>query len=362
MDDILLHPEYKLFHTSADNIDGMFEMMHRAKESIDIETFYFMPDAIGRRILDLLIKKAMEGVTVRLLVDAMGSFSISQSLYMEAFRHAGVHIRFFNSFIPFSKHQKAIWFFRNHRRSFLVDNRELFVSSICIGEPTKNWIETGILLKRSQAVIQAQRVFNQTWHKCLHKTFKIGTSTKISTDSFSYITQAPLQSQKYIYKMLVDRIRSSEKSIILVAPYIIPDRRLMRALRHAKRRKVDVTVIAPKKTDLSWVDLGRNTIVTRLLVSGISVYFNEKMIHSKLAVFDEETAFIGSMNLDNVSLRYNYECTVVVDDQACVTELMHSINKDMLADAKKLHLGEWQKRSFWTKVAEKLVWPIRKIL
>lgn len=362
MDGQPLKPEYKLFHTSAANIDGMIAMIKKAEESIDIETFYFLPDAIGRKILDILIEKANEGVAVRLLVDSMGSFSLSQSLYMDAFRKAGVHVRFFNSFIPFSKSNKTFWYFRNHRRTIIVDNFELFVGSICIGEPTTDWLETGIIVKNSQSIEQAAKAFNHTWHKSLHPSFRVGTSSKLSTDAFSYITQAPMHGERYVYNILVDRIRAAKKSVTLVAPYIVPDRRLVRALRNARRRKVEITIITSKETDSRLADLARNTYITRMLMAGFSVYFNDKMIHSKIAVFDDETACISSLNLDNISLRYNYECAMIIDDLDCVKEINHAINRDMLTDATKLHLSTWRQRNLWTRFLENLVWPIRKFL
>ncbi len=353
---------YKLFHSSAACMDGILEMLERAERTIDIETFYFLPDAIGRKVLDILLQKARSGVKVRVLVDAMGSWSLSQSLYLDAFQHVGGHLRFFNSFVPFSKSKKTLWFLRNHRRTVVVDGHELFVGSFCIGEPACDWVETGITIRGSEAVMQGQRAFNKTWHKSHHKTFRIGNSSKTSTDAFSYITQAPLQGQRHIYRKLVEKIRTAKKQVTLISPYIVPDRRLARCLRRATNRGLEINIITSEHSDSRIVDLARNTYITRMLEHGISIYFNPQMIHSKVAIFDDENAMIGTFNLDNLSLRYNYECAIFIDDKKCVSELNEGVQEHMLQGAKKLDLQEWKKRSLWTRILEKIVWPIRKVL
>lgn len=97
-------------------------------------------------------------------------------------------------------------------------------------------------------------------------------------------------------------------------------------------------------------------------MNGISIHMHPNMIHSKVAIFDDEVAYISTMNLDNVSLRYNYECALLIDNKNCVSELVHSINKNMLEKATKLHIKEWNKRSLWVQFLELLVWPVRKFL
>lgn len=356
------YPQHTLLKTSRENIKGIIDMLEKAQTKIDLELFYFLPDNIGRDVLDILIYKAKQGVQIRLLVDSMGSFSLSQSLYIDAFHKVGINIRFFNSFVPFSSSRKSIWYLRNHRRTIIVDEKTLYVGSLCIGEGTEDWIETGIKISGSQAVEQASKAFQETWHKSLHKTFKIGSSQKASTDCYSYITQAPLQGQRYIYHALINSIRSAKEQIILVAPYIIPDNRLFRALRHAARRKVKVILVTTKDTDSFLADLGRDTFISHMLMAGITIYFHPKLVHSKIAIFDNESAHVGTMNLDNVSLRYNYENALITDSPDCIKEILEHVEKDIIAPSKKLSRHEWDHRSLWRQFLELLVFPIRKLL
>jgi len=355
-------PSYTLLHSSVQCLEQIISLVQSAQTSIDIETFYVLPDSIGRHVLDLLLEKARHGVKVRLLVDAMGSFSLGQSLYIEEFRKAGAHLRSFNSFVPFSKSKKTLWYFRNHRRTMVIDGKKLFCGSVCIGEPTNHWIETGIVVEKSKAVDQASTAFGKTWKKSLHPTFKIGNSNMASADAFSYLTQAPLQGQRHIYRKLVQYIRSAEKEVILVAPYIIPDSRLMRALRRARKRRVTIYLIGPQKSDSRIADIARDSYIKWFLARGISLHLIDQMIHSKVAIIDNQIAFIGTMNLDNISLRYNYESAIVTDHKACIAELRASFapfleNPSFIVDTEK-----WSRRPWFSQFLELLVWPIRKLL
>ncbi len=357
-----MQPQYTFQFSARASIDALLIMIERATKSIDIELFYILPDSIGRPVLDALLQKASAGVTVRILVDSMGSLSLGQSMYVDAFRKAKVHMRFFNSLIPFTKYSKSIWYFRNHRRTIIVDREELMVGSFCIGEPAIDWVEISMIVKNTTAVAEARKVFDTTWKKSVHSTFRIGHTNTISTDCFTYITQSPLQRRRNMYKLLIEKIRQARTEITLIAPYIVPDRRLIRTLRAARKRKVHIKMITPKETDWTIADYARGTYIEGLLKMGIEIYFTPTMLHAKTAIFDQEQAIVGTLNLDNVSLRYNYECGVHIDDVSCVTALRIGIQEHILPSAQRLHLFEWRKRGIWKKYTETLIWPLRKFL
>lgn len=355
-------PEFNLQYSARTSIDALMIMIERARHSIDLELFYILPDSIGRPVLDALLHKARSGVEVRLLADSMGSLSLGQSMYVDAFKAAKAHIRFFNSLFPFASHNKSIWYLRNHRRTVIVDGIELMVGSFCIGEPAIEWREVSLTIKNSIAVHEAQKVFNETWKKSVHNTFRIGHTTRISTDCFTYLTQSPLQKRRIMYKLLIEKIRNAKQRIILVSPYIIPDRKLLRSLKGARKRKVHITIITPQHTDWKSADYARGTFIDTLLKSKIDIYFTPYMLHAKVAIFDFEQAIVGTLNLDNISLRYNYECGIHIDDQSCVDTLSRDIQERFIEGAHKLNRADWHKRSILTKLMEKLIWPFRKLL
>jgi cardiolipin synthase len=357
--------DYKLSFTSRDCIDSIKNIIDKADHSIDIEAFYFIYDTIGGELLDLLIAKAAQGVQIRLLFDHVGSYEISKSPIIKYLRANGVKVKFFNSIFPFSRNQKTIWFLRNHRRTIIIDDKYLFIGSVCFGEPAIEWKELGIVIKDRIIINKTKKVFNRTWFKTYGHTFNIGSTSKKDLSNiynFNYITQSPLQMKRYIYRYYLKSIKESKSCIYLIAPYFVPNKRFIRHLIKASKRHVSVNIILPANTDLKIVDLARNTYIHNLLKNGVNVYFHNEMIHSKFAIFDNREAFIGTMNLDNLSFSYNYECGLKVLDQKCISDLTHYVTNDLIAKSNKIEMNEWSKRSLITKIKEKFVWLFRKLL
>jgi len=357
---------YRLSFTSKECVDSIKERILSAKTTIDMELYYFINDEIGSDILNMLIQKAKEGLKIRLLFDHVGSYEFSkQPETLKELKNHTIKVLFFNSILPFSKNKKTFWFLRDHRRSIIIDDEYLFTGSLCLGLPTVDWIELGIFVKDKQIVLNAQNVFNETWNKVYHPTFNIGSTKRkemLSLKDFNYITQSPLQFKRHIYRYYIKSIKASKESIYIISPYFVPDRRIVRQLIRASKRHRNVHVIIPKNTEILVVDIARNTYINQLLKNGIHVYFHNKMVHSKFSIFDNKEAFIGTLNLDNLSLRYNYECGVVALNNDCISELNNHIQTDLIPYSEKLNQESWKKRSLLIKLVEKFVWFFRKLL
>lgn len=360
-----MNKDYCLSFTSKECLNSIKRIINDAENSIDIEAFYFREDGVGREILNLLIDKTKQGLQIRILLDHMGSYEISNSSVLKVLAINNIKVKFFNSIFPFSKNQKSIWFLRNHRRTILIDDKYLFTGSVCFGEPTINWKELGIVIKDRMAINKAKKIFNKTWFKVYGHTFNIGSTSKKDLSniySFNYITQSPLQLKRYIYRYYLRSIKEAQESIYLVAPYFVPNKRFIRHLTKASKRHVAVNVVLPLKTDTSIVDLARNTHIHNLLKHGVNIYFHDEMIHSKFAIFDNKEGFIGTMNLDNLSLSYNYECGLKILNRDCILDLTEYIKNDLISGSQRMDLNTWNKRSFSTKIKEKIVWIFRRFL
>lgn len=333
-----------------------------AQESIYIEQFLFTPDQIGQQFIELFIKKAKAGVHVKIIVDSVGSFGLGRSMYLDAMEEAGVKVKFFNWMLPFSKNSRTLWYFRNHRRLFIIDRSIMITGGTCIGKRMEDWRETQIKIE-GPVVQQAVKVFDQTWKKVYKKhTRSLGTQYKSGIDGFSYITHAPLLGERHVYHRLIDAIRQSKKYVYLTSPYFLPDHRLQRVLVLAVRRGVDVRILMPAVGDHKIVDLGADTYFEFLLSKGVKIFrYMPTMIHAKTAVVDNDWAMVGTMNLDNVSLRYNFESAVVITNPFCVDELKGHFMQDLKV-SKEMDLEEWKTRPLFRKFKELLVWPIRKFL
>ncbi|MEN9649853.1 MAG: hypothetical protein RL094_820 [Candidatus Parcubacteria bacterium] len=352
--------EWQFYTTSKDAWMGMLEACRSAQLSIDFEQFYFIPNSIAREFIEVLIRKSKEGVKVRCLFDSVGSFPFSQSIYPDILEHTNVQVRFFNWLLPFSRGNKRLLYFRNHRRNLVVDKKIAFTGGVCISDKMKDWRETHLKIS-GPVVEQMMTAFDSSWAKAHKRSIRFSKDTKTDIDGFTYSTHAPLPRQRFLYYRLIDAIRQAQRYIYLSTPYFLPDNRLLRVLILAKRRGVDVRLLVPHESNHPIVDIGGRTYFHQLLISGIRIFRYKGMNHAKTAVIDGDWSMVGSLNLDNVSLRYNFEAAIVSTNKKFASQLERQFLIDII-NSYELISEDWQKRSVLKKFWEAVVWPIRKFL
>lgn len=352
--------EWQFYTTSKDAWEAMLEACHNAKTSIQFEQFYFMPGTIARRFIEVLVQKTKEGVDVRCLFDSVGSFPFSQSIYPDLLDHANINVRFFNWLFPFSKGNKRLLYFRNHRRCLVIDGEVAFTGGVCVADRMKDWRDTQVKVT-GPVVAQMKDAFEGVWKKAEKKSTRLSKESLMDMSGFTYSTHAPLPRQRFLYYRLIEAIREARSHIYLTTPYFLPDNRLLRVLKLARRRGVDVRLLVPNASNHNVVDIGARSYFDTLLSHGIRVYRYNNMTHAKTAVIDGDWSMVGSLNLDNISLRYNFEAALVSINKKFSKELEDQFLKD-LDDSLELTLQEWRNRSFFMKFIEVLVWPIRKLL
>jgi cardiolipin synthase len=353
---------WKFMLSTQDAWSEMLEEIKNAKTSIDFEQFNFYPDNIGRQFITALTERVQAGVKVRLLIDAMGSVGMNQSLYPEVMEHVGIQLRYFNWLLPFSTGNKRTWYFRDHKRTLIIDGKKIFTGGVCIGDFARNWRDTTVVLS-GEIVRQAEQSFDQSWKKAHKRTMLMGRKSKSNLDGFSFLTQAPLLRQRYVYYKLIESIKKAEKYIYLTTPYFLPDHRLLRTLISARRRGVDVKILVPEYSDHPIVDRGSHTFFHKVLAADIQIYRYKTMIHSKTAVIDDDWAMVGTLNLDSISLRYNFESAVVATNNKFSKEILTQFDNDIAEDkATELTLHAWNKRPFFHKFLEFFVYPLRFFL
>jgi cardiolipin synthase len=356
-----IHTTWKIYTETSAIVEAITKACEEAKTSIYIEQFLFTPDSSNQKLLEILIQKAKNGVFVRCIFDSLGSRHLVQSQYVDELIKAGVKIKFFNWILPFSKHNKSIWYFRNHRRLIIIDKKIMFTGGVCFGKRMETWRDTHVKIEGA-VVEQGLKTFESTWKKVYKQhTVELGHQTKTGLDGFSYITQAPLPTKRYLYHQCIDAIKQAKTEILLTTPYFLPDNKLVHALLRAKKRGVTVQILIPQKSDHPLVDLASTTYFHHLLEKGIEIYRYPDMIHAKTAVIDSDWSMVGTLNLDNISLRYNFECALV-SISSIFTKELKDIFLDDIQKATKLEIEVWNKRPLTKKILEILVWPIRKFL
>jgi len=356
---------WQFYTSSIEAWDAMLDSIRNAKKSIDLEQFILSYDSIGLKFLDAIKERAEQGIEIRILCDEVGSFSLYRSDIAPSLRKAGIKIRFFNSIIPWNPNNESLWFFRDHRKLLVIDKQIGFAGGVCLGDAMRDWRESSVKIEGS-IVDQMTESFELMWNKSyagLKYYFKKKNrkNTEAITD-FKYITNAPLPGKRFMYKELIRAIRNARHYVYLTTPYLLPDSRLLRNLKNACKRGVEVRLLIPENTNSKLVNIGSGTFFRDMLQAEIRIFrYKGVLIHAKTGIIDGKWSTIGSLNLDNLSLRYNFEGNIVSTNKSFAFELEKQFSDD-LQNTTELTLKEWSRRGIVRRILEILVWPLRKLL
>jgi cardiolipin synthase len=353
---------WALYASNEEAWASMLADCAKATESIVLEQYIFVADELGKKMLDICTERAAAGVKVRFLWDAAGSFTLWGSNIAEDLKKKGIELVFWKTLIPdYTKIPNLrSWFFRNHRRTLVIDGQVGYTGSMCVYQPMKEWRDTNLRLEGS-VVGEMQNAFDRMWGRATEAK-RLPERIHIRNHEFRYITNYPAPRRRHIYTELIEAIRSARKYIYITNPYFVPTHRLIRVLKLAAQRGVDVRLIIPENSNYYAVDLGARSYFNTLLASGIRIHlYTGNLIHAKTVVIDGEWASVGTMNLDRISLLYNFEANIVSRNAKFAEELAALFVQDT-KDTREVIASEWKNRFFIEKIPEKLIVLVRKFL
>jgi cardiolipin synthase len=351
------------FYTSNPEAwEAMLQACEEATTSIDFEVFIFVQDKIGQRFIDVCARKAAEGVKVRFLWDAAGSFTIFATSIKEDLKKKGIELLFFKTLLPdlFSLHNFKSWYFRNHRRTLVIDGKIAFTGSTSISARMEKWRDTQVKIE-GVVVADMQLEFNRMWMRA--QKGRVARLPPAKSDfEFEYITNNPTPRRRFLYTRIIEAIRNAKQNLFITVPYFIPTHKLARVIRLAAHRGVDVKIILPSASDFPTVDLASRTYFHQLLKSGVRLFlYRNRMIHTKSIVIDGSWSTVGTLNLDHISLMYNYEANLVSSNVKFASDLLTHFTED-IKNCDEVTLEAWNRRFFVEKIATFLVKLIRVFL
>lgn len=339
----------------------LFRRIAKAKHHIHLEFYIFENDAIGRLLRDLLIDKAREGVSVRLLYDDVGCWDVNPMFYDEMLCE-GIEVRSFLK-VRFPQFTSKVNY-RNHRKLAIIDGKVGFIGGMNIalrylkGVPWGVWRDTHICLK-GKAVYGIQTAFLTDWfavdRTLLTSAQYFPKMDSVGTSVAQIVTSDPVGEWHDIMLGLVKAISCAQRYIFVETPYFLPTEQVMAAFQTAALSGVDVRLMIPKKADAFITHKGTMSYLDELMKSGVKVYlYRAGFLHSKLWVADDEWASVGSTNLDFRSFEHNFEANAFFYDEKTVCTLKEIFLEDM---KKCMTLSQkiWDKRSFKNKIVESVV-------
>lgn len=354
---------WNLYASNEDVWAAILDDCAKATQSIALEQFIFVNDDLGKKLITICAERAAAGVQVRFLWDAAGSFTIFGSNMVTELRDKGIHLVFWKTLVPsyFRVPNFRSWYFRNHRRTLVIDGKIGYTGSISVRDSMKNWRDTNARFEGA-VVKEMANAFDRMWGRATDQK-PLPKRTHARDREFRYITNYPAPGRRHIYTELVDAIRSARKYIYITSPYFVPTHRLLRVIKLAAHRGVDVRIVLPERTDhYPALDFAARSYFTTLLESSVRIFLYEgNVIHSKSVIIDGEWATVGSMNLDSASLLYNFEANITTMNTKFTEELAAHFVRD-IHHSKEIKLDEWHKRFFTEKIVERLMRLVKKFL
>jgi cardiolipin synthase len=342
--------------------------MRAARHSIDLETFIYGDDDIGRRFAALLADKKHEGVEVRVLYDSLGSMDTPRSFF-DALRGQGVEVREFRPMNPVKN--PLIWNIHNrdHRKIVVVDGKTGFTGGINIDStylsastsrpgPKRGlkdgWRDTHVRID-GPAVAQLQQLFAQSWKTAGGNPNDVGDTGTIQPAGKTLVTIVGNNSEsddRSLYGTYLAAFNCASRRLWITHAYFAPNEDLLTAMTDAAQRGVDVRLIVPSFTDSSIVLNATQATYTRLLKSGVKIYeLKDALLHAKSVVIDGTVSIVGSANLDMRSFLHNEEANAIVIDRDVGQRMEQVFEKDQRA-ARPVELERWQQRSTWRRFKE----------
>ncbi|MGN1360073.1 MAG: cardiolipin synthase [Kiritimatiellia bacterium] len=332
-------------------LEEMFDAIKAAKSHIHLETYIIGHDSVGKRLMDLLLEKAREGVTVRLLYDGYGTIHARRLGFFRHYRHPLLHYRHFSHANFFRLRFQAN--IRNHRKLLIIDGTEAFTGGINFHDTYLKGTYDYNFRIRGPIVGDLQYTFLRDWHlmtgeqaDALLTRANFPILSNVGTVHARVQNGAPTATGHLaITHGFFGAISSAKRQVLIATPYFSPSEDILTAMRIADIRGVDVRLLLPGANNHQSIFYAARSLYTRLLDAGVEIYERKAPFsHIKAMVVDDELAIIGSANLDNRSLRLNYETNLFVFDAAFAGQ----IKADLLshfAQSRQIELNRWCKRS-----------------
>jgi len=348
---------------------SMSKAISEAQDHVNIETFIFDDDEVGRHFADLLIQKRAEKVQVNLIYDSVGCMKTPLKFFQKL-KDAGVNVLEFNPVNPMKAEKVRLVTNRDHRKLIVVDGKVAFTGGVnlsgvysegrSLGSASdkgaqEGWRDTHVRIT-GPAVAQFQKLFLQTWHD--QKGPELADRnyfTQPKPEGHAYVEvigSTPGDLNRLTYFMYISAIKHAKSFVHLTTSYFVPDRQFMETVTEAAERGVEVKLILPGASDSELAFYASRSHYEDLLESGVELYERRtRMLHAKTGVIDGVWSTVGSTNLDQLSFLNNNEINAIILDTDFAQAMEGLFNNDIAA-SNEITRTAWSQRPLWDRMKE----------
>ncbi len=312
---------------------SLLKDLEKAEKYIFLEYFIVEPGYMWDSILEILEKKAKEGIEVRFMYDDMGCFALLPASYRKMLEKKGIKCMVFNPFRPFLS---AVQNNRDHRKIAVIDGTVAYTGGVNLADEYINrverfgkWRDTAIRLS-GKGAWSLTVMFLDMWSLCAGKkedpmAYYPYKDTPPSEESDGFVQpycDSPLDRDNVGERTYMQMITGAKRYLYISTPYLIIDDSMLSALITAAESGVDVRILTPERWDKRLVHLTTRSYYRALLRGGVKIYeFSGGFNHAKTFVSDDEVATVGTVNLDFRSLYLHFECGVKLYKTSSVAEI-----------------------------------------
>ncbi|WP_226036222.1 cardiolipin synthase [Aquibacillus saliphilus] len=362
--------QVELFTDGQEKFQALIEDIENAKDHIHLLYYIIRHDKLGQQIADALIRKAKQGVQVRILYDDMGSRQLSRKNYVKRIQDAGGEVEAF--FPPLIPKVNLKINYRNHRKLAIIDGKVGYIGGFNIGDEYLGanrkfgyWRDTHLKIQ-GDAVRSMQTRFILDWNQASRHDILYEERYYVAEHKgdvgIQIVSSGPDSEWQQIKIGYIKMIMAAKEYVYIQTPYFIPDESLLDALKIALLSGVDVRIMIPNKPDHPFVYWATLSNIGELLRAGASVYiYQNGFLHAKTIVVDGKIASVGTANIDVRSFRLNFEVNAFLYNDELAEKLVSEFKKDITYSS-QLTLKLYQERSNWIRFKESISRLISPIL
>lgn len=354
--------DVRIYTDGEDKFRDLIDEMEHARRYIHLEYYIIRNDALWKKIEEVLLRKARQGVKVRVLFDSMGQREMRRRDW-ERLEKGGVETaEFFPALL--GKFQWRLNY-RNHRKIVVIDGRLGFVGGFNIGMEYLGrdrrfgyWRDTHLCIEGSAVISLAVR-FVLDWNYAARQNlflddnlFVIPDYIRSGRDPIQIITSGPDSEYPKIRDNYLRLIHMARKNIYIQTPYFIPDQNIRDALVIAAKSGIDVRIMIPCKPDHPFVYWATYSYIGEMIDAGARCYtYDNGFLHSKCLCVDGLVSCVGTANMDIRSFELNFEVNTVIYSARTTQKLEEAFENDIAKSTivtRKIYLG----RSWIVKLKE----------
>mgnify|MGYP001041280876 CR=1 FL=1 len=351
-----------ILNNGEETFKAIFLAISKAKKYIHLEYYIIEKGELGERLKNILIKKATEGVEVRVIYDDVGSWKLPKS-YIREMQAAGIQIY---PFLPvrFPLFTNKVNY-RNHRKIVVVDGEVGFLGGLNFADRYLHglpgigiWRDTHLKV-RGEAVTSLQVVFLIDWYfvrqeLLLNKEAYLPNKGAEGSVIMQAVSSGPDSDWTSIQQAYFTLINMAKKYVFISTPYFMPGETTINSLKTAAMSGVDVRIMIPYKSDSLLTYWCTRSYVEELLEAGVRVFrYRKGFNHSKLIIIDGLVSSVGTANMDIRSFEQNFELNMIIYDRKVSRQLATAFINDLKGSG-EISIQQWKFRPKKDKIKESL--------